>query len=315
MRLEIKITYLFLFFLLLTSLRADGFSFQEGDLVFIETNTSQGKAIRLATDSLYNHVAIAIKFRRKLFLYEVASRVRKTEIREFINKSIRRRYTVKRLDSSETLFTEENKEKFRNTASTFLGKPRDLYFSWEDGKYYPAELVWKIFKSAFEMEICSTQKMKDLDWENPYVRMIFQQRFGKEIPYEETFVTPAMIFESKSLQTVYTNDERALELLNQPKSTSKPPPNTEKTKTIDSIQINPQKSTSREEEKTEDSDNPGESPKENSVSDEKTDENLNPKMNMEKKSGIDLESEKNSSEEVEDQNPLPKDSESNEEKR
>jgi hypothetical protein len=44
--------------------------------------------------------------------------------------------------------------------------------------------------------------MKDYDLSNPYVKLILSQKFGKDIPLEETVISPAAIFESDYLETV-----------------------------------------------------------------------------------------------------------------
>ena len=45
--------------------------------------------------------------------------------------------------------------------SQFLGKPYDLAFKFDNGKYYCSELVWLIYKEQFGIELCKPRKIKE----------------------------------------------------------------------------------------------------------------------------------------------------------
>jgi hypothetical protein len=45
--------------------------------------------------------------------------------------------------------------------SKYLGKPYDLAFKFDNGKYYCSELVWLIYKEQFGIELCKPRKIKE----------------------------------------------------------------------------------------------------------------------------------------------------------
>jgi hypothetical protein len=36
----------------------------------------------------------------------------------------------------------------------YLGKNYDIYFGWSDSLIYCSELVWKVYKDAWDIELC-----------------------------------------------------------------------------------------------------------------------------------------------------------------
>ena len=84
----------------------------------------------------------------------------------------------------------------------FAGKNYDFTFGWSDDRIYCSELVWKIYKRALGIELGKTQKLKEFNLNNAIVRKKLEERYKGNIPYEETVISPAAIFESDYLETV-----------------------------------------------------------------------------------------------------------------
>lgn len=87
--------------------------------------------------------------------------------------------------------------------STFDGKPYDLRFEWSDDRMYCSELVWKIYQRALGIEIGSLETVGDFDLSNPVVRTKISERFGDTLQSDESVISPATMFASKKLVTVF----------------------------------------------------------------------------------------------------------------
>ena len=83
-----------------------------------------------------------------------------------------------------------------------VGKKYDIYFGWSDERIYCSELVWKIYNEALGIEIGPLKKMKDFDLTHERVKEIMEKRYGKNIPLDETVVSPGDIFDSDKLVTI-----------------------------------------------------------------------------------------------------------------
>ena len=62
------------------------------------------------------------------------------------------------------LFREETESPEQGREGQVLqvsGKPYDLAFKFNNGKYYCSELVWLIYKEQFGVELCKPRKIKE----------------------------------------------------------------------------------------------------------------------------------------------------------
>ena len=87
----------------------------------------------------------------------------------------------------------------------FSGKKYDLFFDWSDDKIYCSELIWKIYQRGAGTEIGKLQKLKDFDLSSPAVKQKMKERYGNNIPMDETVISPAAIFDSELVETVKEN--------------------------------------------------------------------------------------------------------------
>lgn len=112
---------------------------------------------------------------------------------------------IKRLKNADTILTEPVLRKMRAVAATFAGKPYDLYFAWSDEAFYCSELIWKIYRRATGIAVGRLQKIRDFDLSHSAVRKKLRERYGNRIPLEEKVISPACIFRSPHLLTVFTS--------------------------------------------------------------------------------------------------------------
>jgi uncharacterized protein YycO len=113
--------------------------------------------------------------------------------------------TVKRIKSSQNLLTPETLAKMKKVGEKYAGKDYDLYFEWSDSRIYCSELVWKIYKEAVGLEIGELEKLGDFNLTDKEVKQKLMERYGENIPKEELVISPASIFDSRLLKTVYSN--------------------------------------------------------------------------------------------------------------
>lgn len=174
-------------------------TFQNGDLIFHTSQSSQSKAIQIATNSKFSHMGIIFQEAGKNYVFEAVQPVKITKLEEWIKRGQNGEYIVKRLKNSEQYLTKEGIQKMKLIGSKYLGKDYDLRFEWSDDKMYCSELVWKIYKEAFNIRIGELEKFKDFDLSNPIVKNKVKERYGDKIPQNELVITPDKMFKSKKL--------------------------------------------------------------------------------------------------------------------
>lgn len=87
----------------------------------------------------------------------------------------------------------------------YSGKDYDLYFEWSDSRIYCSELVWKIYKEAVGLEIGKLEKLSDYNLTDKAVKQKLAERYGDNIPDDELVISPASMFNSDQLITVFEN--------------------------------------------------------------------------------------------------------------
>lgn len=179
--------------------------FQNGDIIFQTSTSSQSKAIQLATKSKYSHMGIIYKQNGKYYVYEAVQPVKLTPLDSWIKRGEDEHFVVKRLKNAEKLLTPKNLQKMKQIGEKYKDKSYDLYFEWSDSRIYCSELVWKIYKQAIGVEIGELQKLNDFDLSNEVVKAKLSERYGNNIPLNELVISPAAIFNSDKLIMVFSN--------------------------------------------------------------------------------------------------------------
>jgi hypothetical protein len=180
-------------------------TFRDGDIIFQTSRSDQSKAIQLATNSRYSHMGIIYKMADQYYVYEAVQPVKLTRMDAWIKRGENSRYVIKRLKNSEAILTSENLNKMKRIGERFKGKDYDIYFEWSDDKIYCSELVWKIYKEAFKIEIGQLQNLRDFDLSSDVVKEKMLQRYGDHIPLDEPVISPASMFDSDKSETVFDN--------------------------------------------------------------------------------------------------------------
>lgn len=181
---------------------------RDGDIVFQTSDCEQCRAVKLATHSKFNHCGIIFKENNKFFVYEAVQPVKVTALKDWIDQSNNGKIEIKRLVKSDSLLSASVVKKMVTYAKTLIGKNYDIYFGWNDDRIYCSEYVWKIYKNGANVEVGTLRKLKDFDLSAPEVKNILKQRYGKNIPYEETVISPADIYNSPKLISVQFSSDK-----------------------------------------------------------------------------------------------------------
>lgn len=194
-----------LIFLISCQSKTDTTGFQNGDIIFQTSTSEQSKAIQIATGSKYSHMGIIYKQGNDFFVFEAVQPVQLTPLTDWIKRGKNGHYVVKRINESEKLLTPATLTKMKQIGEKYAGKDYDLYFEWSDSRIYCSELVWKIYNEAIGLEIGELEKLGDFNLTDNAVKQKLAERYGDNIPKDELVISPASMFESDQLITVFKN--------------------------------------------------------------------------------------------------------------
>lgn len=188
-----------LFLALLLNSWAVAYEPQTGDIVFHTSNSRQSLAVQAATHSPYSHMGIVLFRNGKPFVFEAVQPVKYTPLTAWLNRGNGGHYVVKRLKAP---LAATAAARLREEAGHYVGKPYDLTFEWSDGRIYCSELVWKLYKSAANIELAPLARLGSFDLSHPAVRAKLKERYGRKVPMDEPVIAPVAIFESPLLMEV-----------------------------------------------------------------------------------------------------------------
>lgn len=155
---------------------------KEGDIVFQTSKSAQSKYIMLATKSQWSHCGIIVEKSDGLYVLEAISTVSLTPYQQWVDRGRDKRVSVKR-------YTEES---IKIMYSKYLGKPYDLAFKFDNGKWYCSELVYDIYKQQLGVELCKPRPVGD------YVMSGLDKVLTKRgIDKNQLVVAPSDLYESK----------------------------------------------------------------------------------------------------------------------
>ena len=176
------------------------YALQNGDIVFQETGSQQGKAVKAATNSRWTHVGMVFFRGDKPMVIEAVQPVRVTPLGKFIARNPESFYAMRLKDAKQRI-TPKATRKAEQYCNQQLGKDYDLRFQWSDDKIYCSELVWKVYKEATGIELCKPRVFRTYNLQHPTVQKIIKQRYGsmRNLPMDELCVAPSDLAESKLL--------------------------------------------------------------------------------------------------------------------
>ena len=157
---------------------------KEGDIVFIESQSSQAPYIKIGTMSRWTHCGIVVNTHDGMKVLEASKTVRLTPFSEFIGWAKNENWCVRR--PKQTVSHPVQYEQY-------LGLPYDLEFRFDNGKMYCSELVWQIYKDQ-GIELCKPRKVSSfLMTRIPKVRKLMKER---NITMRQKAVAPVDIYKA-----------------------------------------------------------------------------------------------------------------------
>ena len=166
---------------------------REGDVIFQTSPSKQSPLIQIATRSKISHCGIIVMKNEKPYVLETLETLVVTPLDKFIARGEDGKYWLKR----------SKKENIKIKYKSYLGKPYDLAFKFDNGKFYCSELIYDIYKNQLGIELCKPKKVGDyliLGTDKlPKIERVMKER---RIIKEQYAVAPVDIFESDCLETV-----------------------------------------------------------------------------------------------------------------
>ena len=181
------------------------FELQPGDVVFQCSQSGQSEPIQLATNSPYSHVGMVHYMEGKPYVFEASRKVRMTPYQTWVDNGKGAHVVVKRLKDPSPLREVETMQAMHAAGEPMLGREYDRLFQWGDQTLYCSELVWKVYKRGAGIELCPPSSVQDLALDSPQVQRLIQNRYPNpdDVPWTETMVTPADLFDSPLLEEVH----------------------------------------------------------------------------------------------------------------
>jgi hypothetical protein len=148
-------------------------------------------------------MGVIVKRPAGLFVLEAASTVRTTSLARWIAHGRDGRYVVKRLRDAELELTPEVVTKMSKLGATWLGRPYDLRFRWDDQALYCSELAYKLYERGAGIRIGTLQRASEMNLDDERVQQAIKKRFANAtFDPTELVITPDSMF----------NDDRLIEV-------------------------------------------------------------------------------------------------------
>ena len=160
----------------------DDTDLREGDVVFIESQSSQSPYIKVGTMSKWTHCGVVVETPQGLKVLEASKTVRLTPVATFIGAAKNVNWCIKR-----------PKQQLSRPISykKYLGQPYDLEFRFDNGGMYCSELVWLVYKDQ-NIELCKPRKVSSFVLTRiPRVKKLMEKR---NISMDQYAVAPVDLY-------------------------------------------------------------------------------------------------------------------------
>lgn len=166
---------------------------REGDIIFQTSKSQQSPLIQIGTRSKITHCGIIVMRGGKPYVLETLKTLVLTPLDKFIARGEDGKFWIKR----------SSKENIKIKYAKYLGKPYDLAFKFDNGRFYCLELVYDIYQKQLGIQLAEPRQVKD------YL-ILFTDRLPKlkramkrrGISKEQYAIAPVDIFNSNYLESV-----------------------------------------------------------------------------------------------------------------
>jgi hypothetical protein len=171
---------------------------KEGDILFQSLpHSALVDAIEGATKSPYSHCGIVAQKNGAWTVIEALEPVRETPFAKWTAQGRDGTFGGYRLNAQLSAKIPE----ILTQARTFLGRPYDIRYRFDDEYIYCSELIFKAVKNATGVELGKVQKLGELDW-GPHLALICALEGGLP-PLSREMISPQSLSEAKELTKVF----------------------------------------------------------------------------------------------------------------
>lgn len=166
---------------------------REGDVIFQTSLSQQSPLIKMGTRSTITHCGVVVMKDGKPYVLETQKTLVLTPLKKFIARGKDGKYWHKRskLDNIKIKY------------SSYLGKPYDLAFKFDNGKFYCSELIYDVYLNQLGVELCKPKTIDDYlilgSHRIPKIKRAIKKR---GITMDQYAVAPVDLFNSKELKFV-----------------------------------------------------------------------------------------------------------------
>lgn len=183
----------------------EGYAPREGDMVFQSFPPNPlTDAIEGCQGSPLSHCGIVAsagnnrKGQTRWVVIEAVGPVKETPLARWIGRGRGHRIAVYRFRDARLA---ASTPAIIAAARTYLGRPYDLRYRWDDESLYCSELIHKATRDATGKEIGKLDRLGDLDWK-PHA-MTIRALEGGDPPLDRKMITPVALTRAPELELVF----------------------------------------------------------------------------------------------------------------
>ena len=178
--------------------RAAEYEPREGDILFQSLPRNElVKAIEGVSRSEFSHCGIVAKKGTKWVVIEALGSVEETSLASWKKRGRNGRFWAYR-------FRPELSEKIPEIVAatrTYLGRPYDVRYRFDDEYIYCSELIFKAYRTVTGKDLGKVHRLGELNWK-PHRSFIRQMENG-DLPLEREMITPVHMSKAPELELVY----------------------------------------------------------------------------------------------------------------
>ncbi|MGL4596522.1 MAG: YiiX/YebB-like N1pC/P60 family cysteine hydrolase [Bacteroidia bacterium] len=176
-----------------------------GDVLVQYRDDDFGKRMEVLSGSPFTHAGIIFKRERDgvWMVMEVLDSVRLTPLRQWTARNggkhtmlLRHKKYAEGLSKEETMRVREASRKFKKCAT-------DDWFAADDKAVCSSELVWKLYNNALNVELAPMRTLKSYERAGEPVQKMLATHYGKNIPFDQKYITPVDFINSPNMVKVY----------------------------------------------------------------------------------------------------------------
>lgn len=158
--------------------------FHNGDVVLQASKSERSALIRKASRSPYSHTGIIEVAKDGVFVIEAVQPVSRTPFAAWAKRGEGGKVTLIRAKNVDGALVVA-------AAKSFLGKPYDAKYRWDDERIYCSELVVKAFEKGASLTVGKQEALTDL------ALTADELQLARQLQVSETLVTPGSLIDAQ----------------------------------------------------------------------------------------------------------------------